>query len=284
MPFKARLQNATGIPVLSLEPLGGGDTARAFRMVTPHGLRFLKTLDGGTAYTGLRAEAEGLQALGSAGVLRTPEVDGVYPLENGACLVMEWIPSRPGSPEECRAFGANLARMHLQKAPAFGWDSDNFLGRLPQKNPREADWVAFYVHHRLMPQYRMAIAAGLMAQSEIPTAEELCQKMAEHTPEVFPSLLHGDLWGGNFLIAENGDAVLIDPAVYRGHAEVDLAMSRLFGGFPEAFYDGYYALAPQQEGWEVRQQWYQLYYLLAHLNLFGNSYLPAVLRLRRELF
>jgi fructosamine-3-kinase len=195
---------------------------------------------------------------------------------------MEYIPSRSARPEDLARLGEQLAALHQCTADTFGWEHDNFIGSLPQPNRSRPDWPSFYARERLWPQLRMARRAGLLTIAEtpeLPAIEAVCRDLL---PTARPALLHGDLWGGNYLIAHTGDPVLIDPATYYGHGEVDLAMSRLFGGFGPSFYAAYEAVRPTPAGGEDRNELYQLYYLLVHLNLFGSSYYSGVNRILRR--
>ena len=271
-----------GIKIKNAIRLSGGDIAEALQLKTEKGDLFAKVLKGENAFKMLDAEQEGLQAIGRLHCLPVPEVLACSRIPNGAVLLLEYLKPDP-PPGDFGSFGRGLARMHNQQQRGFGWARPNFIGSLPQANNPHPDWASFYVFERLLPQYELAVKNGLFQNAWVAEADILLDAIADMTPEVQPSLLHGDLWGGNYQYSK-GRFYLIDPAVYCGHAEIDLAMSRLFGGFPESFYHGYYSVSPQQPGWEKRQQLYQLYYLLVHLNLFGTSYLPAVQKIGRDLF
>ena len=280
--LSAQIGTCFGFTVHKAVRISGGDIAAAYHLKTDKGNFFAKVLEQQNSFTMLDAEREGLQALRHLDCLPVPEVIGCSSIPSGAVLLLEYLePDTP--PADFSAFGKGLARMHNEQQAAFGWPKPNFIGSLPQQNNPHPDWVSFYIYERLYPQYQMAIKKGLFQNVWVPPTHTLKDAIGNIMPEVSPSLLHGDLWGGNYQYS-NGRFYLIDPAVYCGHAEIDLAMSRLFGGFPESFYHGYYSLRPQEKGWEKRQQLYQLYYLLVHLNLFGTSYLPAVRKIGRELF
>lgn len=171
-------------------------------------------------------------------------------------------------------FGIALAELHRHTAPTHGLEQDNFIGRLPQPNQPTASWIEFYRDQRI--GYQMTIARQ---RGRLPARREsLLTRLLERLPDLLddntmlPSLLHGDLWGGNYLVDEQGQAVLIDPAVYYGHREMDLAMTELFGGFGGRFYEAYHATYPMDSGYAERRALYQLYYILVHLNLFGEHY------------
>ena len=278
------LNDHFGLHIRNTISVSGGDIARAFLVEADKGRFFLKWYDGPAGGEMARVEAGGLEALAGSGALRTPGVVGVASLDPGGFLLLEYIPPRKPGPFDFERLGRGLATLHGHVMPFFGWEADNFIGRLPQQNAPNADWAQFYVGQRLVPQYRLALAGGLLAARDIPGREVLTGKVRELAPDPEPSLLHGDLWSGNYLISESGDACLIDPAVYAGDAEADLAMTRLFGGFPERFYRAYHEVRPEKPGMARRIALYQLYYLLVHLNLFGAGYVPSVRRFTRELF
>lgn len=229
------------------------------------------------AFEMFQAEKSGLEAIAKTKTIATPKVLLCEPLEKGGLLMMEYIEPKRASTKEMELLGHQLAHLHKNStAEKFGWETDNFIGSLPQSNERHSDWSAFYVHERLLPQLKMSFDAGRLQALEIPSEERLLKTCAELFLETKPSLLHGDLWGGNYLISKNGVPYLIDPAVYFGHHEVDSAMTLLFGGFGTSFYKAYAEHFPQIEGEKERIDIYQLYYLLVHLNLFGGSYYGQV--------
>jgi len=218
------------------------------------------------------AEADGLRELCQARSLRVPEVLATGIAGSTAFLALEWI--EPGRADEAceRRLGEGLAALHSVSAPRFGWWRDNTIGRTPQANEWSEDWVEFFRERRLRPQLALAARHGLAALAE--PGERLLAALpallAGHAPRC--SLLHGDLWGGNWLSSAAGEPVLVDPAVYYGDRETDLAMTRLFGGFGAAFYRAYESAAPLPAGAELRAQLYNLYHVLNHANLFGGGY------------
>lgn len=278
------LQEHFGLTARGIFPVSGGDIGRAFRVDADTGSFFLKWYDGPNAYNRGLAEAGGLAAIAGARALRTPAVAGCAELSAGALLLLEYLPAKTAAQADFEQLGRGLAAIHNQTHACFGWETDNFIGRLPQRNEPCSDWPEFYAGRRLLPQYRMALASGLLSGREVPDAGLLSEKIRALAPHPEPSLLHGDLWSGNFLISEAGEACLIDPAVYAGDAEADLAMTRLFGGFPEPFYRAYHEIRPEKDGMDRRISLYQLYYLLVHLNLFGAGYAGSVRRFGRDLF
>ena len=220
----------------------------------------------------LEAEAAGLATLAGARALRIPRVLGSGQTESAAFLALEWIEASRADARCEQRLGEGLAALHAQTAERFGLAQDNLIGRTPQANGWLADWTQFWRERRLRPQLLLAARRGL---PELPAAgerllEAVPKLLAGHHPAV--SLLHGDLWGGNWLAAATGEPVIFDPAVYYGDRETDLAMTRLFGGFSEAFYRAYAASAPLASGSESRAQLYNLYHVLNHANMFGGGY------------
>ena len=283
-PRVADIAQIFKLSITDITPVRGGDIARAYKLETKQGPVFAKLLRGARALNMLKCEANGLEALRQTGSLPTPGVLGVEPIESGACLLLEYLEPASASDEAFERLGRGLAELHLAKAPYFGWSGDNFIGSLAQVNSPTDEWTLFYVQYRLLPQLRMARDSALLERTDIPSEERLEAQINNRMPEIKPSLLHGDLWSGNYLIATNGQPYLIDPAVYYGHGEVDLAMSQLFGGFPPIFYKSYHNTSPPLPGWEERLPRYQLSYLLVHLNLFGSSYRASVRELLNRYF
>ncbi len=278
------LEDAFGLHIQEMRAVGGGDIASSYLLETTQGKVFAKILDSPEGLGMLEAEQDGLKAISRTHTLHVPKVLGCAPTSRGACLLLEYIPAGAGSGASSATLGRGLAAMHQDTSPDFGWSRPNFIGSLPQKNDQNPSWASFYVRNRLVPQYRLARSRNLLSEAEIPDPDLMEQQVASLAADIRPSLLHGDLWGGNYLIASDGAPYLIDPAVYYGHAEVDLAMSLLFGGFSREFYDAYFEVHPKLPGFERRVQLYQLYYLLVHLNLFGRSYYGSVRSIGAELF
>lgn len=195
--------------------------------------------------------------------------------------MMEFLEKGKPAKDFWESFGRQLARMHqagtegLAGEGVFGFFEDNFIGAGRQVNTPHKSWISFFRECRLKPQLRQA--ACYLSPDERQGAGRLLERLDDILEEPQrPSLLHGDLWSGNFLAGPDGRAWLIDPAAYVGHAEADLAMTELFGGFPQRFYDAYQEQSPIQAGYRGRRDIYNLYHLLNHLNLFGESYLPSV--------
>jgi protein-ribulosamine 3-kinase len=299
------VEAALGASIRSAAPVGGGCISRTARVETAGGdIAFLKWGGRGEAPPGLfAAEARGLRALHDAGAVRVPAVLAVHddgPPDGGsqpavrdavedeagyatrcAWLLLEWL--EPGRPTDggWERLGAALAGLHRHRAGRFGGDADNFIGALPQENAPLADWAAFWRDRRLAPQLRRAAELGLLDRAARAAFDRLLDRLPDHLAPAAgdgASLLHGDLWNGNVQHLRDGSAALIDPSVYHGHREVDLAMADLFGGFGAGFHAAYREAWPLADGYErIRRPSYQLYYLLVHVNLFGAGYVPATL-------
>lgn len=259
-------------------PVGGGCIQPALRLDASAGPLFLKY--GRSTPPGFfAAEAEGLRQLAAATrALRVPAPVEFADAEEGrgfGWIAMEWIESGRRGRDFAALLAAGLAELHSAREATWGWERPGFIGSLPQDNSAAPDWPSFWRIRRLEPQLDLARNGG-----RFPASEREWESLLDRLPELLQtgdddgaSLLHGDLWGGNILATATGAPALVDPAVYRGHREVDLAMSELFGGFDADFYRAYEARRPLQPGYrEVRRGVYQLYYLLVHVNLFGDGY------------
>ena len=253
--------------------ISGGSIHRTYRWQCGATALFVKVADHGVGAAGLEAEAAGLQTLADAQAIRVPRVLARGRSGTTAFLALEWIESRPAGRAAEHKLGERLAAQHRVTSRQFGFTGDNFIGRTPQPNGWLPDWAEFFRERRLRHQLALAAQNGFAALLETPGArllEATAALLAGHQPEA--SLLHGDLWAGNWLADESGEPVIFDPAVYFGDREADLAMTRLFGGFGRAFYDAYLTETPLPAGHAVRAELYNLYHVLNHANLFGGGY------------
>lgn len=277
-----KIEAQLGQNIVDVTPVSGGDIndARLLRMQSGQSF-FVKINSGEQAFPMFRAEAKGLEILRSAvpNQISIPEFIACDHTGDSAFLLLEYIPTGTPLTGFWATFGKSLAQMHQKSREQFGLDHANFIGRLPQTNDPQDAWPAFYTHQRLMPQGKMAYEQNLLDLKDMQHLERLCKQLGDLYPTEPPALVHGDLWNGNYLVRDNGRAVLIDPAVAYCHREMDLAMTKLFGGFPQEFYSAYQETYPLEAGWEDRLPLGQLYYLLVHLNMFGTSYLPSVKRI-----
>lgn len=278
-------QKGTEVRVLSTHGLGGGCINDARRIETTDGVYFLKSNPSPLPAMFPR-EAEGLSALAAVGAITVPEPihahdggDGVLPF-----LLTSWIEPGRRASGFSREFGRRFARLHKEgTGTRFGFEHDNYLGSTPQPNGWSDDWVEFFREKRLGYQLRLARRHGFGGDLQL-LGERLLERLGEliAEPAEPPTLLHGDLWGGNYMVAKSGEPVLIDPATYYGRREADLAMTQLFGGFDSEFYEGYEEVWPLAGGSRHRLDIYQLYHLLNHLNLFGSGYLGGCLQILRR--
>jgi fructosamine-3-kinase len=261
--------------VVEAEPRGGGDISQAARVRLAHGAQLLVKWHSASLPGLFRAEQRGLALLRSANALRVPEVlaQAEATADIPAFIVLEWLDPGSKSNRSAEALGTGLAAQHRVLAPSFGLDDDNFIGANPQPNQRSNNWLTFFREQRLGFQMRLAGRNGRLPTQRARRLEILLNRLGDWLPAQPPaSLLHGDLWGGNWLATASGEPALIDPAVYYGHREADLAFTELFGGFPAVFYSAYNTAWPLEPGYDKRKDLYNLYHLLNHLNLFGEGY------------
>lgn len=241
------------------------------------------------------AEAEGLAAMRATGTIGVTEALGIG-LEpeafgqDASFLLLTWLEPGAKQADFWETFAEELAAMHAADTAflfperggqtTFGFPIYNYIGSTPQINTLKSTWVDFFRECRLHPQVRWAYDAGYLERSAMRQADAVMERLESLLPEPdYLSLLHGDLWGGNYMTGPDGKAWLIDPAAYVGHREADLAMTELFGGFAPAFYSAYRSIAHVDAGYGERRDLYNLYHLLNHVNLFGYSYVGSVLRI-----
>lgn len=270
--------------ILTEKSVGGGCIADARIIKTKLGYNYFLKMHSGKPNMFLN-EANGLKELAKPGCIRIPKVI----LADDNFLLLEYIEQGGKSSTFFTEFGRAFAQMHRHTAGRFGFYEDNYIGASPQLNKAEVsaktNWAEFYYQYRLLPQLKMAEKNGEATRelsAEIGALENKLETFLKGSKEP-PTLLHGDLWGGNYLCDSTGNAVLIDPAVYYGHREADLAMTRMFGGFSQDFYSAYRQEFPLAEGWENRVNLYLLYHYLNHLNLFGSGYLASTLKLLKSI-
>jgi fructosamine-3-kinase len=279
------LEAATGLRLrAAASPVGaGGGFASCQRWDSDSGPVFVKVAPVARA-AALEAEALGLRELAAAREIRVPAVLGHGTTGAHAFLALEWIEFGATRPGTEATLGRQLARTHRVTAAQYGWHRDNTIGATPQRNDWTADWAEFLRRHRLGFQLDLAERSG-HGGHWLEQGRRLCERieafLAGHSPP--PSLLHGDLWGGNWAADSAGAPVIFDPATYYGDREADLAMTYLFGGFGRAFYDAYESEWPLDHGAATRRDLYNLYHVLNHLNLFGGGYRAQAARMIERL-
>lgn len=256
--------------------LSGGSINDAYLLETTSGKYFMK-YNLASAYPGMfDQEARGLELLKAAGEIRVPEVIGSGQTGNYSFLVLEYLDSASKKDAFWESFGHKLAALHKQTSDQFGLDHDNYIGSLKQYNNKHNIWIDFFREQRLGIQIELAGKSGLMPVHVRKAFERLFLQLEDIFPNEPPSLIHGDLWSGNYMVDDQGDACIIDPAVYFGFREMDIGMSRLFGVFGSGFYEAYNEAWPMAPGWRERIEICNLYPLMVHVNLFGAGYLSSV--------
>ena len=265
-----------GLNVHRYEQVHGGDINSAWGLVTSTGKYFLKVNDQNRYPLMFEREANGLDKLRQFCTLKIPKV-----IKHGSCndqqyLLLEWLEKGSAQKDMWENFGRALAMMHKQPQEYFGSNEDNYIGSLDQNNDQHDEWHSFYTECRIRPLVKKLFDAGSFSATDIRNADLFCNNLKTIFPVEPPSLLHGDLWGGNYMITSSGYAAIFDPTVYCGHREMDIGMTKLFGGFDQRFYEAYNEICPLEKGWEKRLPITQLYPLLVHAVLFGGHYISEV--------
>ena len=269
------IQVATGkdFVVRKWHAIGGGCINSTYS-VEDGARRFFVKLNRSSCLAMFEAEADGLREIAATGFIRVPEPVCTGTAVDSAFLVLEYIDLSSGRKMRAEDLGRQLADMHRVSATQFGWRRDNTIGSTPQINTPADNWPEFWRERRLGSQLELAASNGYGGALQL-KGESLLARLnvffAGYTP--LPSLLHGDLWGGNYAYSATGEPVVFDPAVYYGDRETDLAMAELFGGFPAAFHAAYREAFPLDSGYPARKALYNLYHILNHLNMFGEGYL-----------
>jgi fructosamine-3-kinase len=266
--------------IINHSSVGGGCIANSGIIKTKRGRKYF--LKEGYSNRMFRCEGNGLKELAKVNCIKTPKVI----ISERDFLLLEFIEQGSKSSNFFQKFGKQFATLHKKSSENYGFYEDNFIGSTPQINTYSSDWINFYFNHRLLFQYKLTEKNGY-ANSEL---KDCFLKLESKLPMILsgsdekPSLLHGDLWGGNYIVDKDGNPVLIDPAVYYGHREADLAMTKLFGGFSSLFYESYNLENPLKDGYEFRENVYLLYHVLNHLNLFGSGYYSQAVQLMKFYF
>ncbi len=262
-----------------IRPLLGGDIHDVFRF-TVDGKRYAIKVNRGMPQDVFEKEAKGLKALEGISRLHVPHVVREGEADGRSFLMMDYIESgRHPVPVE---FGQELATLHQEFGDSFGWVEDNYLGSLTQQNGRSDNWVEFFTINRLQARVKELRDANSIGTSETAVFDQLESRLDQFMPVEKPSLLHGDLWSGNTLVDIEGNAYILDPAVYYGHREIDLAMMRLFGGYSTDVFEAYNDAYPLESGAQERVSLFQLYPILTHAVLFGGSYVDKSVRIAKR--
>lgn len=257
--------------------VAGGSINDAYKIRGANGSDFFVKVNSKSRYPQMfEKEKRGLELLAAANAIAIPQVIAVDSLDDSAYLILEYIPQGTETPRFWNDLGTQLANLHRHTDESFGLDEDNYIGSLHQSNRRHDRWGEFFAQERLAPLARQAFDSGLLNQKDLDAFEKLYSRLDEIFPEEPPALLHGDLWSGNYYCGVGDIPFLIDPAVYYGHREMDIAMTRMFGGFALGFYQAYHEQNPLAPGWESRISLANIYPSLVHVVLFGSSYLSSV--------
>ena len=274
------------VEVIEMQFLSGGDINTSAQVFSSEGVFFVKwnQMDQNVSgkLTMFEAEARGLDLLRQTDALHIPKVIGHGKHQDKSYLILDYID--PGKPTETywETLGQSLAIVHSHTQPKFGLDFDNYIGSLHQDNTLTTNGFDFFFDHRLLPQAGLALYKELLPRQAYDALLRLRTRLPDLIPNERPALLHGDLWSGNVLVNEDGQPALIDPAVYYGLREAELAFTKLFGGFDDRFYDAYNEAFPLEDGFNERVGLYNLYPLLVHVNLFGSGYVSGVERILKQ--
>ncbi|QKZ11462.1 fructosamine kinase family protein [Spirosoma sp. KUDC1026] len=281
--FESILYQTLGqsVEVIEAQFLSGGDINMSAQVFSSEGVFFIKWNHADQSDM-FEVEARGLDLLRQTDALSIPQVIGFGREMDKAYLVLEYIDPGPATNASWDALGHSLAVIHSHTQPKFGLHFDNYIGSLPQTNTLTANGFDFFFEQRLLPQAGMALYRELLSKKSYDALFRLRERLPDLLPADRPALLHGDLWSGNVMVSEAGQPVLIDPAVYYGFREADLAFTKLFGGFDQRFYDAYHEAFPLEDGFEDRVAIYNLYPLLVHVNLFGSGYVSGVERILKQ--
>ena len=263
------------ISIKNVHSVPGGCINSTVQVATDKGTFFTK-VNRSTEKDLFEKEALGLSLLHSKSSVSVPQVLGKGELEGKVYLILEWIQNGHQNSHFWVDFGKALAAQHQVTSAKFGLDHDNHIGRLPQSNRFHESWHEFFIEERLRPQLKLAADQHLIDQTTRSQFESLYNKLEQLIPKESPTLLHGDLWSGNFTCGQQSKPYIFDPAVYYGHRETEMAFTTMFGGFDSLFYQAYNEELPLEVGFENRIDIHNLYPLLVHVNLFGPSYLSGI--------
>jgi fructosamine-3-kinase len=269
----------SGMQTISLqtESVGGGSINAAYKITVNKNQKFFLKVNSKTTYPLLfEKEKNGLDFISRQKIIKVPGVIACDEVEDRQILLLEWIGDGLRSELFWKQFGEQLARLHRVTNSSFGFEEDNYMGALHQSNIGYTNWVEFFIQCRLQPQIKAAIEKGAIQKKQVLQFDKLYTLLPGIFNSENASLLHGDLWSGNFMCNESSAPVLIDPAVYFGHRSMDLAMTTLFGGFDKLFYESYHYHFPFPPNYNEQWEICNLYPLLIHLNLFGSGYLHQV--------
>jgi len=270
------------VEMSEIRSVGGGCINESYSLRTNIGKYFIK-YNSAVAYPGMfEKEAAGLKILADAKAISVPKVIATGESGKLAFLILEHIENGTPGRNFWNDFGTKLADLHRNSSKIFGLDHNNYMGSLIQSNRVHPDFISFFISERIEPQLKEARNKGAFSLSETRYFDSLFNTLSNIIPAGKPALIHGDLWSGNYMVTADGLPCLIDPAIYYGHREADIAMTQLFGGFKPEFYSAYDLAWPMEKEWQKRMDIFNLYPLLVHVNLFGGGYAAQVLRIIRQ--
>lgn len=280
------IENFTNSKIISATSLSGGCISDAYKISLQDNRNLFLKINSSLPQDMFQKEANGLKELAKPNVIKIPNVIAV----NDTFILLEFIENGIKQKNFFEDFGRAFAEMHKYTSSSFGFYEDNYIGSTKQINIADENeknnWTAFYFNKRILFQFRLAEKNGYATdelKNGISFLENNIQKILKGSNEP-PSLLHGDLWSGNYMVNASGKVCLIDPAVYYGHREADLAMTKLFGGFSESFYKSYNESFRLKDGYSYRENIYKLYHVLNHLNLFGSGYYSQAVSLIKSYY
>lgn len=282
--FEAVLEKSFGksIQIKSTASQSGGCINNAMKLHTTEGNYFIKWQTD-IPEDMFHKEAEGLKLLAKAGSIKIPKVYAYGKLEGKYYLLLEYIESSSPNKNYWESLGVSLAEQHLSNtSSSYGLDHNNYIGKLPQPNEVHGDWIHFFIHNRLEYQLTLAIKNHMVSNDFVRRYRQFYNRLPDLLPVDKPALIHGDMWSGNVMVGNDGMACLIDPAVYYGHREIELAFTQMFGGFNPNFYKSYQERYPLDPGFDERVEIYNIYPHMVHVNLFGQSYLSGVEQVLRR--
>jgi len=269
--FVFHIQEKLDTFIIKTRPLNGGCINETKKIETSKGAYFIKT---NTKRNLLLKEKRGIEKIEATKTIKTPKIIVFGVFKDTEYLILEFIQQKNPDKNFWRLFGEKLAKLHKKHDKKHGLKYDNYIGTLAQKNTPSYNGVDFYIHNRILPQL------NLLNKKAYNLVSSKFQKLFNLLPNLIPqetaSLIHGDLWSGNYLVNKKEEPVIFDPAVYYGNREIDIAMTKLFGGFSQEFYTSYQSSFPLVSGWENRVEIWNLYPLLVHANLFGGGYINQV--------
>lgn len=273
--IKQAISDKLNIRITGFSATAGGCISRGGRLSTTAGVFFLKWNSLKRFPEMFETEEKGLQFLLDTQTLRLPKPVLTSEVDDWQYILMEFIDQGTRGNRPWEILGEQLALLHRHTHSKFGLDHDNYIGALSQKNSLRESWIDFFIECRLDPQLQLLRNRNKVDANFVTSMESLYPKLGDLLPAESPALLHGDLWSGNVIIGESGPFV-IDPAVYYGHREIEVSFTKLFGGFESSFYEAYAHHFPLLPGFDQRIDLYNLYPLLVHANLFGQSYMSRI--------